>query len=101
MSFLTTLEYMFGTQDLYAVLGVNKAWSDRTEAVQTAFDRKARRYQGNNKKYKVRLLCILIRFDLLVWRVTRRDANSLAIFIPRGFWESRNGNLSFLGDRGN
>ena len=54
---------MFGTQDLYAVLGVNKAWSDRSEAVQTAFDRKAQRYQSNNKryqrnnkKYKVRLL---------------------------------------------
>jgi hypothetical protein len=30
-----------------------------------------------------------------------RDANSLAIFIPRGFWKSGNGNLSFLGDWGN
>ena len=30
-----------------------------------------------------------------------RDANSLAIFIPRGFGESGNGSLSFLGDRGN
>ena len=30
-----------------------------------------------------------------------RDANSPAIFIPRGFGESGNGNLSFLGDRGN
>ena len=26
-----------------------------------------------------------------------RDANSLAIFIPRGFGKSGNGNLSFLG----
>ena len=30
-----------------------------------------------------------------------RDANSLAISIPRGFGESGYGNLSFLGDRGN
>ena len=30
-----------------------------------------------------------------------RDANSPAISIPRGFGESGNGNLSFLGDRGN
>ena len=30
-----------------------------------------------------------------------RDANSPAIFIPRGFGESGNGNLSFLRDRGN
>ena len=32
--------------------------------------------------------------------VVDRDANSPAIFIPRGFGESGNGNLSFLGDRG-
>ena len=37
----------------------------------------------------------------LLAAVTGRDANSLAIFIPRGFGESGNGNLSFLGDRGN
>ena len=30
-----------------------------------------------------------------------RDANAPAIFIPRGFRESGNGNLSFLGDWGN
>ena len=30
-----------------------------------------------------------------------RDSNYPAIFIPRGFEESGNGNLSFLGDRGN
>ena len=30
-----------------------------------------------------------------------RDAISPAIFIPRGFGELGNGNLSFLGDRGN
>ena len=29
-----------------------------------------------------------------------RDANSPAIFIPWGFGELGNGNLSFLGDRG-
>ena len=29
------------------------------------------------------------------------DANSLVIFIPRGFGESGDGNMSFLGDRGN
>ena len=61
MSFLKTLKYMFRTQDLYAVLGVNKAQSDRAEAVQTAFDRKARKYRpdkrhGNKKKFEVRLL---------------------------------------------
>lgn len=54
MSFLKTLKYMFRTQDLYAVLGVNKAESDRAEAVQTAFDRKAKRCHG--KKYEVRIL---------------------------------------------
>ena len=32
---------------------------------------------------------------------TFRDANSPANFIPRGFGESGNCNLSFLGDRGN
>ena len=33
--------------------------------------------------------------------VKSRDANFPAIFIPWGFGESGNGNLSFLGDRGN
>ena len=33
--------------------------------------------------------------------VIASDANFPAIFIPRGFGESGNGNLSFLGDRGN
>ena len=33
--------------------------------------------------------------------VIARDAKFLAIFIPRGFGESGNGNLSFLGDQGN
>ena len=61
MSFLKTLEYLFGTQDLYAVLGVDKGQPDRAKAVQTAFDRKALRYRpekrnGNKKKFEVRLL---------------------------------------------
>ena len=61
MSFLKTLEYMFRTQDLYVVLGVDKGQPDRAEAVQAAFDMKALRYRpdkrnGNKKKYEVRLL---------------------------------------------
>ena len=36
-----------------------------------------------------------------VTTVVDRDAYSPAIFIPRGFGESGNGNLSFPGDRGN
>ena len=61
MSFLKSLEYFFGTQDLYAVLGVDKGQPDREKAVQTAFDRKALKYRpdkrhGNKKKYEVRLL---------------------------------------------
>ena len=38
--------------------------------------------------------------DILV-AIQNRDANSLAISIPRGFGELGNGNLSFLGDQGN
>ena len=38
--------------------------------------------------------------DILVV-IQNRDANSLAISIPRGFGELGNGNLSFLGDQGN
>ena len=61
MSFLKTLEYLFRTQDLYAVLGVDKSQPDRAKAVQTAFDRKARKYRpdkryGDKKKYEVRIL---------------------------------------------
>ena len=37
----------------------------------------------------------------LLAAVTGRDANSPAILIPRGFGESGDGNLSFLGDWGN
>ena len=33
--------------------------------------------------------------------IQTRNAISPAIFIPRGFGESGNGNLPFLGDRGN
>ena len=38
---------------------------------------------------------------IIIYMYTSRDANSLAISIPRGFGESGNGNLSFLGDPGN
>ena len=37
----------------------------------------------------------------MILLIMDRDANSPAIFIPRGFGESGNGNLSLLGDRGN
>ena len=44
---------------------------------------------------------ILFKNPLCPNTSTTRDANSPAIFIPRGFGESGNGNLSFLGDWGN
>ena len=40
-------------------------------------------------------------FPALLNKMINRDANSPASFIPWGFGESGNGNLSFLGDRGN
>ena len=39
--------------------------------------------------------------DKRVLVLTFRDTNYPALFIPRGFEESGNGNLSFLEDRGN
>ena len=40
-------------------------------------------------------------FVVSLYASVLRDANSLAISIPWGFGELGNGNLSFLGDRGN
>ena len=41
-----------------------------------------------------------IRIQNLQYLLPRRDGNSSEDFIPRGIEESRNCNLSFLGDRG-
>ena len=44
---------------------------------------------------------VALNLNMTSIRFRPRDANSPAISIPRGFGESGNGNLSFLGDRGN
>ena len=54
-----------------------------------------------NEKIILKRPQMMLSFKSLVFHVMYRDSNSPAIFIPLGFGESGNGNLSFLEDRGN